>query len=94
MVTTAFLHDHSIKAERTLIVNGIETPYLDQLFWAGLATLGSLPSTVFPTGLSEDGLPIGLQCIGAEFDDYTTIEFARLVSQEIGGFVPPMGYEG
>ena len=94
MVTTAFSHDHSIKAERTLIVNEIETPYLDQLFWAGLATLGSLPSTVFPTGLSEDGLPIGLQCIGAEFDDYTTIEFARLVSQEIGGFVPPMGYEG
>ena len=61
-------------------------------FWAGIATLSYLPSTVFPTGLSMDGLPIGLQAIGAEFDDRTTIEFARLMAKEIGGFVAPPGY--
>ena len=65
---------------------------MDQLFWAGLANLGNLPSTVFPTGLSDDDLPIGLQALGAEFSDRTTIEFARLMADEIGGFEPPRGY--
>ena len=31
---------------------------------------------------------IGLQAIGAEFDDRTTIEFTRLVAEEMGGYVP------
>ena len=92
MATTAFLHDHSPQNERTLAVNGMEVPYLDQVFWAGLANLGNLPGTVFPTGLSDDGLPIGLQALGAEFADRTTIEFARLMSRELGGFQPPGGY--
>ncbi len=93
-VTTAFPLDQSPMASRTLTVNGKPGPYFDQIFWAGLATLSYLPSTVFPTGLSEDGLPIGLQAIGAAFDDRTTIEFARLLAQEIGGFQPPPGYAG
>ncbi len=62
-------------------------------FWFGLATVAHLPSTVFPTGPAADGLPIGLQAIGAEFADRTTIEFARLMAQEIGGFRPPPDYE-
>jgi amidase len=45
------------------------------------------------SGLSRRaGLPIGLQVIGAELDDATTIEFARLIADEIGAFVPPPGY--
>ncbi len=93
-VTTAFPHDHSPQDQRTLDVNGTEVPYLEQIFWAGLANLGNLPGTVFPTGLSEDELPIGVQALGAEFDDRTTIEFARLMSRELGGFRPPSGYSG
>jgi len=76
-----------------LTVNGEPYPYFSQVFWAGIATLSYLPSTVFPTGLSKDGLPIGLQVLGAEFDDATTMEFARLMAAEIGGFIPPPGYE-
>ena len=91
--TAAFEQDQSPQASRTLEINGESRPYLEQIFWAGLATLCYLPSTVFPTGPSDGGLPIGLQAIGAEFDDRTTIEFARLVAQEIGGYVPPPGYE-
>ncbi len=92
MATTAFLQDQSPIGARTVPVNGELRPYFEQTFWASIATLSYLPSTVFPTGLSERGLPIGLQAIGAEFEDYTTIEFARLVAQEIGGFQPPPGY--
>ena len=90
--TTAFLQDQSPIGARTVLVNGEPRPYFEQVFWAGIATLSYLPSTVFPTGLSDQGLPIGLQAIGAEFDDRTTIEFAGLVAKEIGGFQPPPGY--
>ena len=92
--TPAFVQDQRPREQRTITVNGEQRPYFEQLFWAGLATLSYLPSTVFPTGLTADGLPIGLQAIGAEFHDRTTIEFARLVAEEIGGFVPPPGYGG
>jgi amidase len=91
--TTAFKHDHRPIPERTLQINGNEVPYFQQIFWAGLATVSHLPSTVFPTGLSGTGLPIGLQAIGGEYHDRTTIEFARLMAQEIGGFQPPPGFE-
>ena len=46
-----------------------------------------------PIGLTTAGLPVGLQIIGAEGEDPTTIEFARLLADEIGGFAPPPGYE-
>ena len=62
------------------------------LFWAGLMTVSYLPSTVFPTGPSLAGLPIGLQAVGAEYDDLITIDFTRLLAEEIGGFAPPPGY--
>jgi amidase len=90
--TPAFPHDHSPFPDRTITVNGEQQPYFDQLFWAGVITSSYLPSTVFPTGLSESGLPIGLQAVGAEYNDYTTIEFARLVTEQTGGFVAPDGY--
>lgn len=90
--TPAFTKDQSNIATRTLMVNDVSQPYFQQVFWAGIATLSYLPSTVFPTGLSTGGLPIGLQVIGAEFDDRTTIEFARLMAREIGGFQAPDGY--
>jgi amidase len=37
-------------------------------------------------------LPVGLQIIGPEGEDRTTIEFAPLLAAEIGGFVPPPKY--
>jgi len=89
---TAFPHDHSSMSERTITVNGKERDYFEQLFWAGLVTVAYLPSTVFPTGLSASGLPIGLQAVGPEFGDLQTIEFARLFAQEFGGFQPPPAF--
>lgn len=90
--TTAFEHDHTPFAGRTLTVDGLSQPYFQQIFWAGLTTVSYLPSTVFPTGPSKEGLPIGLQAVGAEYNDHTCIEFARLVADEWGGFVAPPGY--
>lgn len=92
--TAAFPHDHSDLGTRTLEVDGVRRPYFEQLFWAGLATASYLPSTVFPTGPSRAGLPIGLQAVGAEYHDFRTIDFARLVAEELGGFTPPPAYAG
>lgn len=89
--TTAFKQDQSPQEQRMLAINGEERAYFEQLFWAGLATVSYLPSTVFPTGLSN-GLPLGLQAIGPEFGDRGTIEFARLMAGVMGGFTPPPGY--
>ena len=91
--TTAFPHDHGDYMERTLTVDSEPQSYFQQIFWAGVITVARLPSRVFPTGPSTEGLPICLQAVGAEFHDYRTIEFARQLEDEIGGFVPPPGFD-
>lgn len=92
MPTVAFPHDHGDYMGRTIDVDNESQDYFQQIFWSGLITVAHLPSTVFPTGPSADGLPIGLQAVGAEFHDYTCIDFANLMAQEIGGFVAPPGF--
>jgi amidase len=91
--TAAFPHDRNPnRDERTVRVNGRSVPYAEQLFFAGLSSLSYLPATAAPIGLTGEGLPVGLQIIGPEGEDPTTIEFARLLAAEIGGFVPPPAY--
>jgi amidase len=92
MATPAFPHDHRPMQERTLTVDNVEQPYFQQLFWSGIVVNSYLPSTVFPTGPSKDGLPIGLQAICGPYRDYRCIEFARLASDLFGGFRPPPAY--
>jgi amidase len=87
----AFEHQHGPYRGRKLTIDGVELPYFQQLFWAGLATCSYLPATVFPTGPGAQGLPIGLQAIGDAYADLHTIEFARLVTQAFGGYKPPPG---
>ena len=92
MPTDAFLHDHGDYLNRKLTVNNEDQDYFQQVFWAGIITVAHLPSTIFPTGPSKAGLPIGLQAVGAEYNDLKTIDFTRLMAQEIGGFTPPPNY--
>ena len=77
---------------RTLMVDNVEQDYFQQLVWAGTITVAHLPSTVFPTGPSRAGLPIGLQAVSAEYNDYTCIDFARLIGQQLGGFKTPPNF--
>ena len=92
MATTAFGHDHSKTSERKIMVNSEPQDYFKQVFWAGLGSTSYLPSTVFPSGLSSGGLPIGIQAMSAEYNDFTTIEFARLLTAEIGGCNTPPNF--
>src|SRR5262249_37522788 len=91
--TAAFPHDHSPDRDARMVpVNGRPGPCQEQIFWAGVASLSSLPATAAPLGLTGAGLPVGCQIIGAEGEDLTTIEFARLLGAEIGGFIPPPAF--
>jgi len=87
--TPAFPHDHTPVSRRRIDVDGTELAYLDQIAYAGVATLPGLPATALPVGRSDEGLPIGVQAIGPAYGDRTTIRFAELVERELGGFTPP-----
>ena len=95
MPTPAYPHDHSPdQRQRRIDIDGKPYPYLDQIFWPGVATVAGLPATAAPIGRSETGLPIGVQIIGPFLEDRTTLRFAELIEREFGGFVPPPGFAG
>jgi len=88
--TTAMRHDPSEpRHERQINVNGQSMRSIDQLFWSAVATTCYLPATVAPIGLSGAGLPVGVQIIGPQYGDKTTIAFAKLLEREFYAFVPP-----
>ena len=92
--STAFAHQQEgQRHERTIPVNGRPEPTVDQLFWAGLSSVVYLPSTVVPVGAARDGLPCGLQIIAGHGRDKTALAFAKMMEKQIGGFVPPPGYD-
>lgn len=93
--TPAFPHDHSQPMEaRTLRVDNKSCPYIDaQIVWPALATTSGLPATVAPIDHSPSGLPIGVQIIGAPFEDRTTIAFAEHLERAFGGFVTPQAFQ-
>lgn len=92
MPTAAFTHDHRDFAERTIMVNNEERPYFEQVFWAGLTGVSFLPSTIIPTGLNDEGLPIGVQIVGPEYADLITIGVAQALEAEGFVFTPPPAY--
>jgi amidase len=92
--SAAWPHDHEQdRWQRTITINNTPVRTTDQLFWAGYSGVVYLPSTVGPAGLTTAGLPVGYQAIAASGRDKTAIAFSRLVEKEIGGFVPPPGYD-
>jgi len=91
--TAANLHDHSEPfLARTITVNGQPRSYLDQIAWAGVIGMVSLPASVAPVGRTAAGLPIGLQIVGPYLEDRTPIDFARRLAEVAGGFDCPPGY--
>ena len=92
--TTAFPHNQKGERwERMLDVNGQAQPTTTQLFWAGYSGMAYLPSTIAPTGLTETGLPSGVQIIGPQYGDLLCIDMAKRLEKEFAAFKPPPGYE-
>jgi amidase len=91
--TVAFQHDH----KGDLLMRTIQTPdgirpYMQLMPWVVTATLTGCPATAASIGQSSSGLPVGIQIMGPFWEDATSIEFAALLSDQIGGFTAPPGY--
>ncbi len=94
MPTPAYPHDHSPEQEKRYIdIDGKKYSYPDQLAWPGIATLPGLPATAIPLGLTPHGLPVGVQIVGPWLEDRTPLKLAELIEREVGGFVPPPGFD-
>ena len=88
--TAAFPHSlPGERWERMITVNGKPQPATTQMWWAGIAGMCYLPGTAAPIGLSPEGLPIGVQIVGPQYGDLTTIRVAQLIEREYYAFVPP-----
>ena len=87
---TAFAHDHSPFARRTLVCSdGRKIPYDSMLNWIALATTCGLPATAIPIGLGQQGLPVGVQIIGPRGGDSKTLAVAQAIEEQLGGFRAP-----
>ena len=91
--TAAFPHSKVPPQERMLLVDNHEVPFENQLFWAGLSGMAWLPATAAPIGLTDTGLPVGVQIIGPQYGDLTCLRFARLLEQHYCAFTPPPGFD-
>jgi amidase len=86
-------HDHvGERWERSIAVNGHRVPATDQMFWAGISGFYLLPATAAPLGFAPNGLPVGVQIVGAQYGDRTTLAVAKLLETAWQGFVPPPGW--
>jgi aspartyl-tRNA(Asn)/glutamyl-tRNA(Gln) amidotransferase subunit A len=61
--------------------------YLNDIFTVTVNMAG-LPGIAVPAGLSEQGLPLGLQLIGKPFDEETLFQTAHVIEQAAGRFTP------
>jgi amidase len=91
--TVAFHHNHDGDFNsRILDTPDGKRPYMQLMPWMVTATLTGCPATVAPIGRTSVDLPVGIQIMGPFWEDATSIEFAALLSDEIGGFKAPPGY--
>ena len=75
--------------ERVIDVDGTPQPDTTQIYWMGMASVSWLPATVAPVATAADGLPVGVQIIGPQYADLSTIRFAQLLEREYHAFRQP-----
>lgn len=54
-----------------------------------LASISGLPALAIPAGADGDGMPVGVQLVGAAGNELGLIKLARALEPHLGGFVPP-----
>ena len=77
---------------RTIDVDGATRSYWDQTKWSALANIAGAPATTMPITTNAAGLPIGVQAMGPPGGDRTTVEFAALLTEILGGYRVPEVY--
>jgi amidase len=91
--SAAFPHDRSQPIEKRVVETPEgKRPYLNTPLWTYFATLAGLPATVAPVGRTQAGLPAGIQIVAPIWEDGTSIEFAALLAETVGGFTEPQDF--
>ncbi|XP_068104191.1 fatty-acid amide hydrolase 2 [Hyperolius riggenbachi] len=57
--------------------------------YTGIFNVLGLPVTQCPLGLSEDGLPLGVQIISTQYNDHLTLAVAQYLEKAFGGWRKP-----
>lgn len=74
----AIAHNHEgTVLSRKIDVDGKAYAYTNLFRWIAPATVAGLPATSAPVGLTDDGLPVGLQIVAGFGQDRTSIAFAE-----------------
>jgi amidase len=86
----AFPHNHQGQlSTRTFEVDGERRPHTDVLVWPSAFGGIWLPAATVPVGLTNQGLPVGIQVVGPYLADKTVLAVAAAIEQVIGAFTPP-----
>lgn len=90
MPTAAFPHDiEQPITERTVDVDGVTVSHIVAMAWCGAIGSVLLPVVTLPTGLTPEGLPVGIQVIGPFLSDRRLLRLAGLLDACGPGFTPP-----
>ncbi len=57
--------------------------YLNDVFTVP-ASLAGMPAISLPSGIAQDGLPLGMQLIGKPFDEVTMLRTAEVLEKAVG----------
>ena len=68
--------------------------YIDWIAPAYLITLVSLPAATAPAGLSQRGLPVGMQIVAPRFEEPLILNVARQIQRASGVGWPPISAAG
>jgi amidase len=76
-------------------VDGVTVPHFAVAAWCCAIGAMLLPVVTLPTGLTEAGLPVGVQVIGPFLADLRLLRIAELLDTAAGrGFSPPPAAAG
>lgn len=66
---------------------------MTQADFTGLANIAGLPALSLPSGLSDDGLPVGVQLVGRRGSEATLLALAARLDAALGAYRFPPGFE-
>ena len=91
MLTVAPHHDlDGDPFTRSIDVDGVPRNIMMEIpQWTGLVNVIGCPACVVPIGLTEEGLPVGMQIVTSYLRDRESIDLARHIANVVAHFEPP-----